>query len=449
VTRTTASHQRTGDPTLVHPLGGRRAWAVWAAAIAVYVLAVFHRTSLGVAGLVAAERFHISSAQLATFTMVQLLVYAGMQIPVGAILDRVGSRAMLVTGAALMSCAQLGFAFAGTFAEGIVARVFVGMGDAMVFISLLRLVALWFPPARTAMITQVTGVLGQLGALASAAPLALALSAWGWTPSFTTAAAVGVLLGLVLVLVVRDSPYAGHDREELKVRAVARAVKLAWGEPGTRLGLWSHFSAQFGSNVFALLWGFPFLVSGQGLSTGTASALLMLMTVATVIASPVVGTFVTRFPYSRSTLVLCIVAAIMLVWALVLLWPGRAPLPVLALLVVVISLGGPGSMVGFDLARTFNPPTRIGSATGIVNVGGFFAALSTIALIGLVLDHVAPGGPSTYTTDSFRVAMSVQYLVWVVGVVQIVRFRRRTRRAIAESEEGLYAAMRPSAVRSG
>ena len=449
MSRTSTPHQRTGDPTLVHQLGGRRAWAVWAAAISVYVLAVFHRTSLGVAGLVAAERFHISSAQLATFTMVQLFVYAGMQIPVGAILDRVGSRKMLITGVALMSCAQLGFAFAGTFTEGILARVFVGMGDAMVFISLLRLVALWFPPGRTAMITQVTGVLGQLGALASAAPLALALSAWGWTPSFATAAAVGVLLGVVLVLVVRDSPYAGHDREELKVRAVARAVRLAWGEPGTRLGLWSHFSAQFGSNVFALLWGFPFLVSGQGLSTGTASAMLMLMTVTTVIASPIVGTFVTRWPYSRSTLVLWIVAAIMLAWAVVLLWPGRAPLPVLALLVVVISLGGPGSMVGFDLARTFNPPTRIGSATGIVNVGGFLAALSTIALIGLVLDHVAPGGPSTYTTDSFRVAMSVQYLVWLVGVVQIVRFRRRTRRAIAESEEGPYAAMRPSPVRSG
>jgi sugar phosphate permease len=449
VSRTSTPHQRTGDPTLVHPLGGRRAWAVWAAAISVYVLAVFHRTSLGVAGLVAAERFHISSAQLATFTMVQLLVYAGMQIPVGAVLDRVGSRTMLITGVALMSCAQLGFAFAGTFAEGILARVFVGMGDAMVFISLLRLVALWFPPGRTAMITQVTGVLGQLGALASAAPLALALSAWGWTPSFATAAAVGVLLGVVLVLVVCDSPYASHDREELKVRAVARAVRLAWGEPGTRLGLWSHFSAQFGSNVFALLWGFPFLVSGQGLSTGTASAMLMLMTVTTVIASPIVGTFVTRWPYSRSTLVLWIVAAIMLAWAVVLLWPGRAPLPVLALLVVVISLGGPGSMVGFDLARTFNPPTRIGSATGIVNVGGFLAALSTIALIGLVLDHVAPGGPSTYTTDSFRVAMSVQYLVWVVGVVQIVRFRRRTRRAIAQSEDGLYAAMRPSPVRPG
>jgi hypothetical protein len=97
--------------------------------------------------------------------------------------------------------------------------------------------------------------------------------------------------------------------------------------------------------------------------------------------------------------------------------------------VVVLAVGGPGSMVGFDLARTFNPPTRLGSATGIVNVGGFVASLGTVALIGIVLDQVAPGGPSTYTVDSFRAAMSVQYIVWVLGVVQILRFRRKARLA--------------------
>ena len=129
-----------------------------------------------------------------------------------------------------------------------------------------------------------------------------------------------MVLGLVLVLVVRDSPYASHHREELKVRRSPGRCGWPGGSRAPWLGLWSHFSAQFGSNVFALLWGFPFLVSGQGLSTGTASALLMLMTVATVIASPIVGTFVTRWPYSRSTLVLWIVAAIMLAWAVVLLW---------------------------------------------------------------------------------------------------------------------------------
>jgi len=196
---------------------------VWSAAICVYILAVFHRTSLGVAGLVAAERFHITSAQLATFTMVQLLVYAAMQIPVGAMLDRVGAKRLLVTGVFLMTGGQLAFAIAGTFGAGVAARVFVGMGDAMIFISLVQLVALWFPPARTAMITQLTGVLGQLGALAATAPLSFALRSFGWTRAYAAAAGVGVVLGIVLIVVVRDSPYEDHHRDELKMQAVGRA----------------------------------------------------------------------------------------------------------------------------------------------------------------------------------------------------------------------------------
>ena len=127
---------------------------------------------------------------------------------------------------------------------------------------------------------------------------------------------------------------------------------------------------------------------------------------------------------------------------MVLLWPGRAPLWILVVLVVVTAVGGPGSMVGFDLARTFNPPTRVGSATGIVNVGGFFASLSTVTLIGVILDIVAPGGPSTYTADSFRAAMSVQYVVWAIGVVQIVRYRRLVRRDLRENNPEVYAALR-------
>ena len=432
------------DPALRYPLGGRRAWMVLSAAVAVYVLAVFHRTSLGVAGLIAAERFHISSAQLATFTMVQLLVYAAMQIPVGVMVDRFGAKKLLVAGVVLMTGGQFAFAFASTFGAGVAARVFVGMGDAMVFISVMQLVALWFPPARTPMVTQIAGVAGQLGAVAATAPLSAALRSVGWTRSFAAAASVGLLLGVVLIVVVRDSPYKDHHGDELKMAAVGRALRLAWAEPGTRLGLWSHFTVQFGATVFALLWGFPFLVSGQGLTPGAASDLLIVMTVTAVVTSPLIGAFITRWPYSRSTLVLWIVGAIMAVWAVVLLWPGRAPLWLLIVLVVVLAVGGPGSMVGFDLARTFNPPTRLGSASGIVNVGGFVASLSTVALIGVVLDRVAPGGPSTYTVESFRVAMSVQYIVWTIGLVQILRFRRKARAAQRRDLLDLSGEIRPA-----
>lgn len=429
-------------PAPQFPLGGRRAWIVYAASVSVYVLAVFHRSSLGVAGLLATERFDIAATQLSVFTMVQLLVYAAMQIPVGALLDRFGSKRLLLSGVTLMTVAQLGFAYADSFAIGILARVFVGIGDAMIFIPLLRIVALWFPPLRIPMVSQLTGLLGQFGALVAATPLVYALHTWGWTPSYRVAALFGVALGAIVLVVVRDSPNPDHELDQIKVRALARSVRAAWRTPGTRLGLWSHFSAQFGATVFALLWGYPFLVAGQGLSPSTAGTLLMLMTVTTVVSSPLIGGFVTKYPFSRSTLILGIVFAIMAVWAVVLLWPGRAPLPLLVLLVVITAVGGPGSLVGFDLARTFNPPTRLGSATGIVNVGGFLASLSTVTLIGIILDRVAPGGPSTYDVDTFRAAMSVQYLVWGAGVVQILRYRRKTRRGLRESDPEAYEALR-------
>jgi sugar phosphate permease len=428
--------------TAQFPLGGRRAWVVYAASVSVYILAVFHRSSLGVAGLMASDRFHIEATQLSVFTMVQLFVYAAMQIPVGALLDRFGPKRLLLTGVTLMTIAQLGFAVVDSFALGIAARVVLGVGDAMVFIPLLRIVALWFPPLRIPMVSQVTGLLGQIGALGAAAPLVYALHTWGWTPSYAASALVGVLLAVLVLVAVRDSPYPDHELDQIKVRALARSLRAAWRTPGTRLGLWSHFSAQFGSTVFALLWGYPFLVAGQGLSPRTAGVLLMLMTVTTVVTSPIIGGFVTKYPFSRSTLILGIVFSIMTVWAVVLLWPGRAPLPLLVLLVVITAVGGPGSMVGFDLARTFNPPTRLGSATGIVNVGGFLASLSTVTLIGIILDRVAPGGPSTYDADTFRAAMSVQYLVWGAGVAQILRYRRKTRRRLWESDPDAYAALR-------
>jgi MFS family permease len=148
-------------------------------------------------------------------------------------------------------------------------------------------------------------------------------------------------------------------------------------------------------------------------------------------AGPLIGVLVQRHPLRRSWLVLGVVTVNAVGWTLVLAWPGQAPLPVLVLLVLALGLGGPGSMIGFDFARTFNPPDRLGTATGIVNVGGFFASLLTILLIGLILD-ARTGGTADYDLGDFRVALSVQYLVGVIGLVGILRTRRLARRRLAE-----------------
>jgi MFS family permease len=425
-----------------YTLGGRRALSVWGTSVAVYFLAIFHRSSLGVAGLVAADRFHISASQLSTFTVVQLLVYAAMQIPVGILLDRFGPLRLLVTGTLVMTAAQLGFAVTGTYAGALAARVFVGMGDAMVFISVLRIIASWFPPMRSPLLTAFTAMLGQCGALVAAIPLSRALATYGWTPTFLVSASVGVLLGLLTILVVRDVPAGAPPSRSVKdFRTVGRDLALAWRDPGTRLGLWSHFTTQFASNVMGLLWGVPFFVHAEHRSEGTAAALLTLLVAVFIVGGPVIGSYISRHPWQRSTVVLGIVAAMAATWTVVLLLPGDAPLWLLGLLVVTTGLGGPGSMIGFDLARTFAPASRLGSASGIVNVGGFFASLLVVLGVGLVLDAATPGRSTDYSPGAYRLAMSLQYVFWLVGGTQVWRYRYRARAHLADTQPDTFRDM--------
>ncbi|HET9657118.1 MAG TPA: MFS transporter [Kineosporiaceae bacterium] len=412
-------------------LGSRHAWLVWSVAMTAYVVAVLNRTSFGVAGLLAAQRFGVSASLLAGFTVLQLLVYAGLQIPVGMMLDRFGPRRLVATGAVVMACGQFVLALTQDLGPAYAGRALVGAGDAMTFISVLRLVAAWFPPRRVPLLSQVTGLVGQLGQVLSAVPLVALLHGPGWTPAFLGIAAVGLLVGTLALAVVRDSP-AGHAPAAVRAgRGVVADLVSAWQHPGTRLGLWTHFTTQFPGTVFALMWGFPFLVSGEGVTSATAGAFLTGFVLVGMVAGPVLGVLVERHPLRRSWLVLGVVAANAAAWTLVIAWPGRAPLPVLTVLVVALAVGGPGSMIGFDFARTFNPPNRLGTATGIVNVGGFIASLVAILLVGVLLD-ARSGGRSGYALADFRVAMSVQYLVWAVGVGGILRSRRRVRARMAE-----------------
>jgi MFS family permease len=409
----------------------RGAWLVWTVGMLVYVLAVFHRSSLGVAGLVATERFDISATQLATFTMLQLLVYAGMQIPVGLLVDRFGSRSVLLVGLVLMTLAQGLFAFAHSFSVALVARAFVGVGDAMTFICVLRLVSTWFPQRRIPLVTQLTGVLGQLGAIGAAVPMTWALSNFGWTRAYLGAASIGLVLVVALLLFLHDAPEGRNLRgPQLSLSSIRGSLAASWAQPGTRLGFWMHFTSQFSATTLSLLWGYPFFVRGEGRSPATAGLLLTLIVIAVIASGPVVGWLVGAHPWHRSTIVLSIVSAIVVVWTVVLVWPGDAPLGLLMLLAVVVGVGGPASVIGFDLGRTSNPAHRLASATGIINQGGFYATLSLVVAIGLVLDWRTPGGGADYPASAFRWAMSVQYVLWGLGIVQIWRYRRRTRALI-------------------
>ncbi|MEW1772978.1 MFS transporter [Streptomyces sp. NPDC086777] len=412
------------------PPGGRRAVVIWSIGVSVYFVAVIFRTSLGVAGLDAAERFHVGASELSTFSILQLLVYAGMQIPVGLLVDRLGTKKVLSIGAVLFTAGQLGFAFSPSYGTALASRALLGCGDAMTFISVLRLGTRWFPARRGPLVAQLAGLAGMAGNLVSTLVLARLLHGIGWTPAFAGSAFAGVVVLVLVLCLLKDHP-EGYEPAPFPHQGagyVRKQIAASWREPGTRLGLWVHFTTQFPAMVFLLLWGLPFLVQAQGLSRATAGELLTLVVLSNMVIGLVYGQIVARHHTARLPLVLGTVGATAVVWAATLVYPAdRAPMWLLVVLCAVLGACGPASMIGFDFARPANPPERQGTASGITNMGGFTASMTTLFAVGVLLDA---------TGDNYTVAFSCVFVLQALGVSQILRLRGR---AVRRERERLVA----------
>jgi MFS family permease len=411
-----------------------RAWIVWSAGLLAYVVAVLDRTTLGVSGLDAAARFGASPGVLSTFVVLQVIVYAGAQIPAGLLLDRFGSRVMIVAGGALMAAGQLTMALTESLPSAVLARAIVGLGDAFTFISVLRLVPYWFSERQIPLVTQLTGICGQLGQVLSALPFLALLLGAGWSTAYLSVTSFGVLAVVLALALVKDTP-AGRSApvKSASVGETLNSLKTVWLRPGTRLGFFTHMGTQFSVTVFALMWGVPYLTVAQGLSRGMAGTLLTVSVAAAITSGILIGLFTGRNPHRRSRVVLWIIVSNALIWTVVLALPGRAPLWLLIVLIVIISIGGPGSMVGFDFARTFNPSRTLGTAQGIVNMGGFIASLLVMQSMGMIIG--ATGG---YSFESFRLAWTVQYAIWVVAAIAILITRKKARKTIGDIDESRY-----------
>ncbi|MFS0705924.1 nitrate/nitrite transporter [Cellulomonas sp. 179-A 9B4 NHS] len=415
--------------------GRRGAVVVYTAAVLAYLAAVVHRTALGVAGVEAIDRFELSATGLASFSVVQLAVYAALQIPAGQLLDRFGARVLVAGGSLVMAVGQALLAWADDVPTAIVARVLIGAGDAGIFISACRLVAEWFPPRQVPVLVQLTGLIGQSGQIVSALGVAWLLHARGWGVTFGTLAVVGVLVAAAAWAGVR-SPAPTTPAEAIASAARARflhAVRDAARPAGTRLGFWSHFVAPFSANVVALLWGVPFFVTAQGRTPGEASLLLSVLTASAMVAGPVVGRWTARHPLRRSWSVLASAVTTLAAWVWLLVPDTPRPLGQLVVFCVVVGAGGPVSLVGIDFARTSTAADRLGTATGFVNTGGFTSSIVGILAVGVVLQVASPPGATTYSLDAYRLAFAVLLVPWLVGVVGVLRNRRLARADMAEA----------------
>ena len=395
-----------------------------------YFAAVVNRSSMGVASLDAAERFQVSAADLSLLTVVQLATYALFQIPVGLVLDRVGSKFTISLGVAAIGLGQLLVGYTDMLFLALVGRIAVGFGDAFVFISMLRLVNGWIHGPKATKIQQLLTNLGQLGQIFSAIPFVGLLHNIGWNAAFWVIGFFSLAVSLVVITLIQDP--VNHERPET-IRHAFAGLRQSVRQPVVRMAFWVHYSLQSAASVFILLWGYPYLVVGQRVDPALASLLLGSFVIAGFLTGPIVAQLCTRFPLRRSNLVFAFGGFAIFAWVLVLSFPAPAPIWVVILLVIALAMAGPASMIAFDLTRSSVDFSKLGSANGFVNIGGFLATFCMMYASGLVVDLYTGGSRFGLgiNPEAFRLAMLVPLVNLLFGLSMVALERRKSRAVLA------------------
>lgn len=408
-----------------------RKWLVFGFALLAYLVAMMHRASLGVAGFEAAEHFHSTPSVVSTFVVLQLSIYALAQIPVGSMLDRFGSRMMLVGGSALMAAGQYLLASVDVLPLAYLARGLVGLGDACIYTSILTLIPHWFSPKQVPLMAQLAGFLSVFGQLAAVYGLLPMIQGYGWYVGLSAAALVGLAASGLTFVFVRDAPEP-VQRVSDQLSEVVQGIWETVRHPGTLLGFFVHFTSGFSITAFVFMWGLPYLQEAQGLSQTMAALMFTIISISGVFFGPLIGVLTARHPLRRSNLALSVIGWGILSWTLVLLWPGPAPLWLIVMLVLALAASGPGTAIGFDFPRTSLPPSRFGVANGVVISGAFLGATVTMLLMGVILSSLS-GAATQYSFTQWQWAMAIQLPMYLIGLVGIFLSRARLRQRMREA----------------
>ncbi|WP_421084877.1 MFS transporter [Rothia nasimurium] len=449
-------------------------WLVWAVAIAAYVFSIVNRSSFSALGATAQTHFGVEATVVSLFIVLQLVVYASCQVPVGALLDRKGAPVLIATGLTLMTAGQTVLALSDSVPTAVLARLLVGSGDACVFVSLIRLISDWFTPKQIPVVNQISANVGQMGQLLAVTPLVLLVNGLGWRGGFLTLALIGATILALAVMILRSSPTtpslagslfkagkgrpAGQDGGKASLSAAradhpypvtdslpiltgedtrpnkdkklsfAYSVREALAYPGVRLAFWIHYSTA--SMIFSLmlLWGMPFMTGGLGYSTAQASGVLSTVIATIIIAGFFTGSLLARFAPYRVHIAWASAFLNLATWSTIFFWPGQAPMGALYLAAITLGVNGPVSMAAFEVVRAHVLPTQRGIATGIANMGGFVGALISILLIGLILDRLGAGTPDTYALEPFRWAMASHIPVVLTGLLMMALLYPKAKR---------------------
>lgn len=401
----------------------------WTAFIVVglaYVLSFFHRFAPAAISGDLQQTFQASGAELGGLAATYFYVYMIMQIPTGILVDTMGPRRVVAIGGVIAGIGSMMFGMADSLAAASVGRVLVGLGVSVTFISLLKLNASWFHDRHFATMTGATILMGNVGSLLAAAPLAWALGFVSWRTVFVAVGALSLLLAVLDWWLVRNHPsdvglpsmreLDGKEAHPLHTGHWYDGLLIVLKNRATWPGLWVNMGIAGSLFAFAGLWAVPFLRDVYGMDRAAATDHTTLLLAGFAIGAFFIGTLSDRMGKRKP---LMIVGALIysLCW-LPMLFGVSMSSGMSYSLFLLMGLCAPSFTLSWSCAKEVNPHALSGMATSVVNIGGFLGTAIMQPLVGWAIDRAHQDvGIAPLALSDYQYGIGILLGFSVIGLV--------------------------------
>ncbi|MBJ6798645.1 MFS transporter [Geomonas propionica] len=395
----------------------RQRWLIFFILSLIYILVYFYRVSLAVVAKDVSRDLNLTPAQLGSLSSILFYVYAAAQIPLGPMIDRLGSRIVISGCGVLTAIGGILFSQAGNMGQALVARVLIGIGTASVLMATFSLFSHWFTKQEFGKVSGLMVAVGNMGNLAGTAPLALAVAWIGWRNSFLTIGIMQALATVLVFLLVRDRPAVAVEGAGEPAPAKMGMLE-AWKRITTNRDFWLLAGLAFAWYGCYLavqgLWGGPYLMEVLKLTREETGRMLMFTSIGFICGSLVIDSIARKVAHSYKKTFLW--GQILL---LILMIGFQGPidhLPPLLLGFYFFCLGlavSSGVMI-YPINRSMFPVSIVGTALTSINLFVLLGAASVQQIMGIVLDAVGKTTPEA-TVQAFHTAFLVPVGVQAVA----------------------------------
>ncbi|MDR1365389.1 MAG: MFS transporter, partial [Holosporales bacterium] len=257
------------------------------------------------------DEFNVTASTFGAIVSVSYLPYIIMQIPCGIILDKIGTKPVVIASGILLALGAFIFGFADSVGQLKLGRIIIGFASSAGFISCGKVATDLFPPSKRSLLIGVGMMLGCIGGIVGTSPTACLVSAIGWRHTTFGIAAIGIVMSAVATRYMGGS---SNKQSVAKQYSVIDGLKLlAKSSQAWILGLYGAL-AYLPLGALAEVWIVPFAERRFSISTEQASTASVLILIGYGLGGIIAAKVAQKIRSSKRTVMLFSAASVFLFW---------------------------------------------------------------------------------------------------------------------------------------